>query len=94
MASQNSDKQYYLITGVRTSSNSSSSSSSKEEREVDLHAQSWKLPYSIDDKDLMFDGKPLNLLYEENRYAVEHRQGSREHVSLPLSILAESLRNE
>lgn len=88
MASQNSDKQYYLITGVRTSSNSSSSSSSKEEREVDLHAQSWKLPYSIDDKDLMFDGKPLNLLYEENRYAVEHRQGSREHVSLPLSILA------
>jgi hypothetical protein len=29
----------------------------------------------------MFDGKPLNLLYEENRYAVEHRQGSREHVS-------------
>jgi hypothetical protein len=81
MASQNSDKQYYLITGVRTSSNSSSSSSSKEEREVDLHAQSWKLPYSIDDKDLMFDGKPLNLLYEENRYAVEHRQGSREHVS-------------
>jgi len=83
MASQNSDKQYYLITGVRTSSNSSSSSSCKEEREVDLHAQSWKLPYSIDDKDLMFDGKPLNLLYEENRYAVEHRQGSREHVSLP-----------
>ncbi|KAH8796130.1 hypothetical protein F5882DRAFT_255013, partial [Hyaloscypha sp. PMI_1271] len=71
MASQNSDKQYYLITGVRTSSNSSSSSSCKEEREVDLHAQSWKLPYSIDDKDLMFDGKPLNLLYEENRYAVE-----------------------
>jgi len=77
MASQTSDKQYYLITGVRTSS--SSSSSSTNEREIDLRDQSWKLPYSIDDKDLTFDGKPLNMLYEENRYAVEHRQGSREH---------------
>jgi hypothetical protein len=76
MASQSSDKQYYLITNVH-----SSSSSSGTDREIDLHAQSWKLPYTIDDKDLMFDGKPLNLLYEENRYAVEHRQGSREHVS-------------
>lgn len=82
MASQSSsDKQYYLITNVHSSSSSSSGS----EREIDLHAQSWKLPYSIEDKDLMFDGKPLNLLYEENRYAVEHRQGSREHVSYHLS---------
>lgn len=28
----------------------------------------------------MFDGKPLNLLYEENRYMAE-RGSSREHVS-------------
>ncbi|KAE9365786.1 hypothetical protein N431DRAFT_351403 [Stipitochalara longipes BDJ] len=74
MASSTSDKQYYLITNVRTSS-----SSQKDQREIDLHAQSWKLPYTIDDKDLMFDGKPLNMLYEENRYLAEHRGASREH---------------
>ncbi|KAN0090566.1 hypothetical protein V8E51_019145 [Hyaloscypha variabilis] len=62
MASSSSDKQYYLITNVRTTS-----SSQQDQREIDLHAQSWKLPYTIDDKDLMFDGKPLNMLYEENR---------------------------
>jgi hypothetical protein len=77
MASQNSDKQYYLITNVHSSSTHSSN-----DRAIDLHAQSWKLPYTIDDKDLMFDGKPLNMLYEENRYMAEHRGSSREHVSL------------
>jgi hypothetical protein len=76
MASSSSDKQYYLITNVRTTS-----SSQQDQREMDLHAQSWKLPYTIDDKDLMFDGKPLNMLYEENRYHAEHRGASREHVS-------------
>jgi len=75
MASQNSDKQYYLITNVH------STSSSSNEREIDLHAQSWKLPYTIDDKDLMFDGKPLNMLYEENRWMAEHHGSeSREHT--------------
>ncbi|TAQ87955.1 hypothetical protein B7494_g3713 [Chlorociboria aeruginascens] len=39
--------------------------------EIDANAESWKLPYSIDDADLMFDGKPLNLLYEENRCVAE-----------------------
>jgi hypothetical protein len=73
---QNSDKQYYLITNVHSNTHSSN------DRAIDLHAQSWKLPYSIDDKDLMFDGKPLNMLYEENRYMAEHRGSSREHVSL------------
>ncbi|PMD26352.1 hypothetical protein NA56DRAFT_563732 [Hyaloscypha hepaticicola] len=75
MSSQGSDKQYYLITNVHSSTTHSS------DKQIDLHAQSWKLPYSIDDKDLMFDGKPLNLLYEENRYMAEHRVSSREHVS-------------
>jgi len=36
---------------------------------------SWQTPYSIADEDLMFDGKPLNLLYEENRWQAEHRYG-------------------
>jgi len=76
-----SDKQYYLITNVRTSS------TQQDQREIDLHAQSWKLPYTIDDKDLMFDGKPLNMLYEENRYLAEHRGASREHVSPPSFLL-------
>jgi len=78
---QNSDphKQYYLITNVR-STHSSSTSSSASEREIELHAQSWQLPFEVDDKDLTFDGKPLNLLYEENKYRAEHRVGeSREH---------------
>jgi hypothetical protein len=65
MASQNSDRQYYLITNVN------STTSSSKDREIDLHAQSWKLPYEVDDKDLMFDGKPLNMLYEENRHMAE-----------------------
>jgi hypothetical protein len=77
MASQNSDKQYYLITNVH------STTSSPNDREVDLHAQSWQLPYEVDDKDLMFDGKPLNMLYEENRSMAEHHVSqSREKVSL------------
>jgi hypothetical protein len=53
---------YYLITNVRGNA----------ESEIDLHAESWKLPYSIDDSDLTFDGKPLNMLYEENRSMAEH----------------------
>jgi len=79
---QNSDKQYYLITNVRSthSSSTSSSSTSERETEIELHAQSWQLPFEVDDKDLTFDGKPLNMLYEENKYRAEHRVGeSREH---------------
>jgi len=65
MSSQNnSDKQYYLITNVQSSTTT--------DREIDLHAESWKLPYTIDDSDLTFDGKPLNMLYEENRWMAEH----------------------
>jgi hypothetical protein len=34
---------------------------------ADLDPGSWKVPVKIDDTDLTFDGKPLNLLYEENQ---------------------------
>ena len=44
-------------------------------------AASWKLPYSIDDEDLTFDGKPLNLLYEENRWKAEHHHVQYTHSS-------------
>jgi len=67
------EKHFYLITNVSATKASDS--------EIDLHAESWKLPYSIDDSELTFDGKPLNLLYEENRsmaeYHVNHE--AREH---------------
>lgn len=63
------EKQYYLITNV--------SSYSPADKEIDLNAESWKLPYSIDDSDLTFDGKPLNLLYEENRWKAEHHVDSK-----------------
>jgi hypothetical protein len=57
-------KDYLLITNVVTHQPA--------EAEVDLYAESWKLPYTIDDSDLTFDGKPLNMLYEENRWQAEH----------------------
>jgi len=66
-----SSKQYYLITNV-------SSPSQDKNKEIDLHTQSWKLPYSIEDADLTFDGKPLNMLYEENRWQAEHSGSSRD----------------
>ena len=41
---------------------------------ADLDPGSWKVPVKIDDTDLTFDGKPLNLLYEENQrnWMVKH----------------------
>jgi len=59
---------YYLITNI----SQNTLLASPTEHEIDLHAESWKLPYSIDDSDLMFDGKPLNMLYEENKWMAEH----------------------
>jgi len=63
-------KQYYLITNVQPPTT--------KENEVDLQTQSWELPYTIDDADLMFDGKPLNMLYEENRELAEHETRDRD----------------
>ncbi|KAK0103747.1 hypothetical protein ONS95_005753 [Cadophora gregata] len=60
-------QKYYLITDDHHHHTTSSS------KNTDLHAQElWKEPYTIDDADLMFDGKPLNMLYEENRWQAEH----------------------
>ncbi|CZR58199.1 uncharacterized protein PAC_08090 [Phialocephala subalpina] len=68
-SSTSSTRQYYLITEAPLRATS-------ETTEIDLQAESWKLPYSIDDSDLTFDGKPLNMLYEENRWMAEHVNGS------------------
>ncbi|TVY54788.1 hypothetical protein LSUE1_G009465, partial [Lachnellula suecica] len=62
-SASSAQNQYYLITNVQTSS--------KDKKEVDLQSQSWQLPYEVDDGDLTFDGKPLNMLYEENRWRAE-----------------------
>jgi len=56
------------------------------EAEIDLKAQSWKLPYAIDDSDLTFDGKPLNMLYEENRWRAEHVIESRVKYEVSRSV--------
>ncbi|KAL2070038.1 hypothetical protein VTL71DRAFT_14718 [Oculimacula yallundae] len=62
---QAAEKQKYYLT----TSDSQNSSTTK----TTDHAQElWKEPYTIDDSDLMFDGKPLNMLYEENRWQAEH----------------------
>lgn len=63
-SSSTQHKDYILITNVVTRHPA--------DAEIDLNAESWKLPYSIDDSDLTFDGKPLNMLYEENRWMAEH----------------------
>ena len=69
---QAEQKQYFLITNVVANNN---------DAEIDLHAESWKLPYSIDDSDLQFDGKPLNMLYEENKWKAEHQVGDSRDAS-------------
>ena len=69
-----SEKQYYLITNVVANS-------ATDAEIVDLQAESWKLPYNIDDGDLTFDGKPLNLLYEENRWSAEHQYNHVQYAS-------------
>ena len=66
-------KQYFLITNVTATSNANA--------EFDLQAEAWKLPYNIDDSDLTFDGTPLNMLYEENRYMAEEHVISHSHDS-------------
>ncbi|KAF8849402.1 hypothetical protein BDZ45DRAFT_697584 [Acephala macrosclerotiorum] len=68
-SSSSSQREYYLITEAPLRATT-------ETAEIDLQAESWKLPYSIDDSDLTFDGKPLNMLYEENRWMAEHHVGS------------------
>jgi len=45
---------------------------------------SWQSPTAIDDNDLMFDGKPLNLLHEENQSRMW--AGGDSNVSFSLSL--------
>jgi len=56
-------KDYILITNVTRHPT---------EAEIDLDAEIWELAYTIEDEDLTFDGKPLNMLYEENRWQAGH----------------------
>ncbi|RDL41145.1 uncharacterized protein BP5553_01124 [Venustampulla echinocandica] len=72
--STSSEKQQcYLI--------STASLDSHADAQVDLDAETWKEPYTIDDADLTFDGKPLNMLHEENRYYAEHGYGGEKEGS-------------
>ncbi|KAF7863817.1 hypothetical protein EAF04_006782 [Stromatinia cepivora] len=66
-------RQYFLITNVTATSNANI--------EFDLQAEAWRLPYSISDSDLTFDGKPLNMLYEENRFMAEEHVTRNSHDS-------------
>lgn len=69
--SSQSQKQYYLTNSNSTSTTSNNSNTAKEVEE------SWKLPYAIEDEDLVFDGKPLNMLYEENRECETRDKGEK-----------------
>ncbi|KAK6612479.1 hypothetical protein ACHAPF_010680 [Botrytis cinerea] len=66
-------KQYFLITNVTAFDDQNT--------EFDLQGEAWRLPYSIDDSDLTFDGTPLNMLYEENRYMAEEHVTNCSHDS-------------
>jgi hypothetical protein len=54
----------------------------------------WQKPFSIDDADLMFDGKPLNMLYEENRWMAGHRGDFRDQAACVTAVRHEGARNE
>ncbi|TVY31383.1 hypothetical protein LSUB1_G008449, partial [Lachnellula subtilissima] len=75
------NQQYYLLatststtasTSTSTSTNTTSSSNTTKAIEG-----SWELPYAIEDEDLVFDGKPLNMLYEENRECETRDKGEK-----------------
>jgi len=66
MPSNTQHKDYLLITNIHTQTQNQNA-----EAEFDLKSQTWRLPYTIDDSDLTFDGKQLNMLYEENRWQAE-----------------------
>jgi hypothetical protein len=73
--STTSSQQYYQdIHHPSYYSNSNHNTTYTSQKESEMAAGSWEMPYSIDDSDLMFDGKPLNMLYEENRMSAERRE--------------------
>lgn len=65
-------RQYYLAPTTAMNSHP--------DAQLNLDAEKWRKPYTIDDADLTFDGKPLNILHEENRYYAEHGYGGGEKV--------------
>jgi len=64
--SSTSEKQFHIL--LISSAEPHSCSDNK------LESGFWKMPVDIDDADLTLDGKPLNLLHEENksRWMIEH----------------------
>lgn len=67
-SSNSSQRQYYLISNLP-----STQLVSTETATIDA----WQEPYIIEDEDLMFDGTPLNELYEMNRLQEEQELRSR-----------------
>ena len=53
--------------------NTNATTTPSNDTEIDLFAEAWMLPYmiEIEDSDLTFDGKPLNLWHEENQHVAE-----------------------
>ncbi|TVY28598.1 hypothetical protein LHYA1_G001982 [Lachnellula hyalina] len=80
---QSQNQQYYLLatststsnaTSTSTSTSSNTTSSGNATKEIE---RSWTTPYAIEDEDLVFDGKPLNMLYEENRECETRDKGEK-----------------
>lgn len=69
-----SQNQYYYH---QSASATTTTTSNSQEHAFDPRSESWTLPYEVDDSDLMFDGKPLSLLCEENRYHETRDRGER-----------------
>jgi hypothetical protein len=67
MSSSPTEKQYRVVSV-------SPSGPQADARDSNMDPGFWKTPVDIDDADLTFDGKPLNLLHEENqsRWMFEH----------------------
>jgi hypothetical protein len=91
MTSSTSEKQYRVIlvspSGPQADTRGSSGN---------LDSGCWKSPVDIDDADLTFDGKPLNLLHEENQrgWMLEHHVFEDEHVRGRRRKIDESRRGE
>lgn len=76
-ATSDSSFSYFTMSSIPHTSNpqlSKSSSRTQDSSKLNRIAisKAWKEPLLIEDEDLTFDGKPLNLLYEENRWTAEH----------------------
>jgi len=59
--------QYSQYSQYAQSTSASQGHSAHSSIEEWKNESSWQTPTAIDDNDLTFDGKPLNLLHEENQ---------------------------